>query len=75
MNDVGSTTGRNLRKIMLQTNKDTVVVLSATDVKDMKYFPLAPEDEWRPTLLKELMKLADGTLVVDGFITDEIYQI
>ena len=75
MNDVGSTTGNNLRKIMLQTNKDTVEVLAATDVKDMKYFPPAPEDEWRPTLLKELVNLADGTLEVDGFTTDEINQM
>ena len=75
MNDVGSTTGKNLRKIMLQTNTDTVDVLAVKDVNDMKYYPLTPEGEWKPILLKELIKLADGSLVVDGFTTDEINQM
>ena len=75
MNDVGSTTGKNLRKIMLQTNKDTVDVLAVKDVNDIKYYPLTPEDEWKPILLKELTKLADGSLVVDGFTTEELNQM
>ena len=73
MHDVGSNTGRNLRRIMLQTNKDTVHELATSDVKDIKYFPT--DEDWRPILLKELIKLTDGSLVVDGFTTEELKLI
>ena len=73
MHDVGSNTGRNLRRIMLQTNKDTVDELATSDVKDIKYFPT--DEYWRPILLKEFIQLTDGSLVVDGFTTDELKLI
>ena len=75
MYDVGSITGKNLRRIMLQTGKDTVEELTASDVKKIEYFPTPEHDEWRPILLKELIKVVDGSLVVDGFTNDEMNEI
>ena len=73
MNDVRSTTGKNLRKIMLQTGKDTIDELTTSDVNKIKYFPT--DEEWKAILLRELIKVTDGSLEVNGFTTDELSEI
>ena len=75
MYDVGSITGKNLRRIMLQTGKDFVEELTASDVKKIEYFHTPEYEEWRPILLKELIKVVDGSLVVDGFTNDKMNEI
>ena len=61
--------------MMLQTRKDIVEDLAPSDVKEIKCFPISIDEEWKPILLKELLKLANGSLVVDGFTTEEISQM
>ena len=75
MYDVRSTTGYNLRKIMLQTNKLSVAELSKDDIKTVVYHPTSDEDKWKEGFMKELLKVKDSELEVNGFEPAEIESI
>ena len=75
MGDVRSTTGLNLRKILLQTNKQSVDELMKDDISDVKYHPTLAEDKWKETLLLEILDVRDGQLEVDGFSDEELNEI
>ena len=49
--------------------------LSKHDVKNMRYFPPPPGDEWRLGLLQELIKVRDGSAVIPGISMDEVGAI
>ena len=53
--DVTSTTGSNLRNIMLETSKSTVREVDLSDVNSLMYFKLGDEEEWRVEMLKYLL--------------------
>ena len=75
--DVRSTTGLNLRKIMLQTDKWSVAQLSKDDTKKIVYQPTSTsaEDKWKEGFVKELLQVKDNTLEIDGFEPGEIEAI
>ena len=60
--DVRSITGKNLRNILLLTNKLSVNDLSAEDIKSLEYCPVPENDNWRITLLDDLLNFKHGTL-------------
>ena len=45
--DVRSTTGSNLRQILLQTKKAHVEHLKSSDIMEIKYHPIKEEDKWK----------------------------
>ena len=46
--------------------------LSRVTVKNIRYFPPLPEDEWKVKLLRELLDIRDGRAVVPGLGYEEI---
>ena len=75
MYDVRSTTGLNLRKIMFQTDKLSVAQLSKDDIKTLVYHPTSAEDKWKESFVKELLKVKDNQMEVQGFDPQEIDDI
>ena len=67
--DVRSTTGRNLRKILLQTD------LKKDDISMLKYHPTPTEEKWKENLVNELIRVCDNTIEVEGFDYEELTDI
>ena len=75
MHDVRSTTGCNLRKILLLTEKSTVDDLMKSDVYSMKYNPTGDDDLWKEQLLDEILLLRDGAMTIENLDHNEIKDI
>ena len=67
--DVRSTTGLNLRKILLQTEKLDVDSLSKDDCASLSYHPKPLEDKWKEAMVNELLEVRGNQLQVEGFLT------
>ena len=75
MYDVRSTTGKNLRTILLQTEKDEVKDLGKSDARDLSYHPLGEEEKWKDELLNELIDIRDGKVHIQGFSDNEMSSL
>ena len=75
MYDVRSTTGLNLRQIMLQTEKLSVAQLCKDDTKKIVYHQTSEEDKWKEGFLRELVQVKDNHLEVEGFEPGELDDI
>ena len=73
--DVRSTTGLNLRKIMLQTKKVNVNDLTKSDISELVYHPTPPDEKWKEAIVNELMQVRDNVIEVEGFEYDELTDI
>ena len=73
--DVRSTTGVNLRKIMLQTDKLSVDQLNKDDISSLSYHPTSPENIWKDSMVKELIQVRDNQLDIEGFDSEELNAI
>ena len=74
-NDVRSTTGQNLRKLLLQTDKLNVEHLCKDDISIMKYHPTLQQDKWKEAMVSELLKTRNQEFEVDGFDKEELDAI
>ena len=54
--DVLSTTGSNLRNIMIETSKSNIYEVELSDTNRLCYFKLDEEEEWRIEMLKYLLE-------------------
>ena len=57
--DCRSTTGSNIRNIMLECNADPSTPMH-TEVKKLQFHPALPEDEWRIGFINDLIAIRDG---------------
>ena len=73
--DVRSTTGLNLRKIMLQTNKVSVNDLRKSDITELVYHPTAPDEKWKEVIVNEIIQVRDNNIEVEGFEYEELTEI
>ena len=74
-NDVWSTTGHNLKKILLNTNKTSVEELNISDYTFVRYHPLSKEEGWKVILIKELNDLRVGNLEVENLSYEETEEM
>ena len=73
--DVRSTTGSNLRNILLMTNKSTINDVTKEDIKTLKYKECEPENAWKIVMVKELVEVRNNQLRVKIFENDELDEI
>ena len=73
--DVRSVTGKNMRNILLQTDKYDVDELTKSDVSGIKYFPIDPEDRWKASLVIEVIDARDSKLHLNGFSDEEMSSL
>ena len=75
MYDVRSTTGKNLRNILLLANKSCVDMLRKSDVQDISYHQAVETEKWRVDLINELIDTREGKLMFDGITDDEVNEM
>ena len=74
--DVRTTTGQNLRNILLLTNKQHVDDLHPGLVDGIEYHKIGEEDVWRINMVKEITDLKNGILETpEGWSSDELELI
>ena len=54
--DARSNTGRNLRMIMMQTDKSDIREIQLSDIENIPYFDLAEDEDWRVEMLRHLLE-------------------
>ena len=75
-NDCQSTTGRNLRKLLLLTGKNThIEELRSDDLKSMCFYDVPPGEKWKVRLAKEILDVKNKTLDIDNWNTASLDDI
>ena len=74
-NDCNSITGKNLRKIMLFCDADSISSLNFTDIDNQTYSEIPESELWRVTLLEELLMVRQGKMDIPGFTPNEITNL
>ena len=65
--DCQSTTGRNLRKLLLLTEKAHIEELRSDDLKNMCFYDVPQGEIWKVRLAKEIMDVRNKTLEIDNW--------
>ena len=66
-----STTGRNLRRILLSTNQS--VSNSTLELKlDEPYFEIPSNESWRVPFVQEILGAKYGKLKIENFVPEEL---
>ena len=73
--DIRSTTGKNLRGILLQTNKLNVNQLTVSDSQQLNYHPIDENQKRKIKVIKEVLSTRNEELTVDGFSSMELEEI
>ena len=74
--DVHTTTGCNLRNILLLTDLSSIDDLKPSTVGKIKYKEIMDEDKWRIPLIKEVMDMKSGnTSPPEGWTLEEMAEI
>ena len=73
--DTRSTTGNNLRNIMLLLGKHTINDVRPGDIDNYEYAPTSTEDEWKVVMVKELIDVRADSASIEGFSKDELDEI
>ena len=75
MKDLRTTTGMNLRWIMLMTGKSTIDDLGPADADILEYHEVPEEESWRIELVKEIINIKYGELEATSMLKDELEHI
>ena len=70
-----STTGSNIRKILLLTKRDSILEVTGEDIDSIEYAKLSEENVWRVGLIKEITDVKFGQLNIDGFTIEECEEM
>ena len=70
-----STTGSNLRKILLLVNKDDVMNLQPADSTLIQYRKENEMNTWKIKMVKEIVEVRNETLNVENLNEDELEAI
>ena len=73
--DMRSTTGSNIRKILLLTKRDSIFEVTGEDIDRIEYAKLSEENVWRVGLIKEITDVKFGQLKIDGFTIEECEEM
>ena len=74
-NDCRSITGRNLRKIMLQTKNNYVDDITIEEIKALQYRQIPAGEEWKIALVEEMTNNWFNCVSIPGFKHSEINEI
>ena len=73
--DVRTTTGSNLRNILLLTDLNKVDDLTPNVIKHISYKPISGNDMWRVQLTKEIIDMKSGIIETpDGWTNEELNE-
>ena len=75
LQDTRSTTGLNLRNILLLTNKSNVHELEPNDAISLNYNQISDDEKWKIPIIQELIEMKYENLDVENFIKQELDEI
>ena len=52
--DTNSTTGSNLRNLLMLTNKNDIDELTTMDIENIKYNEIEEDDKWKIAMIREI---------------------
>ena len=70
-----STTGSNLKRILLLTNKANPEDITDQDINQLVYAEMPNGNGWRVTLIHEITDIKFGQLTINGFSDEECEEI
>ena len=73
--DCNSTTGKNLRRIILMLNKDKITDVTPKDFASQVYVSAGEENQWRIKIAEEIIEVKNRRLHVNNFATAELDDI
>ena len=74
--DVRTTTGSNLRNILLLTSLSSVDDLKPSTADQIRYQVISDRDKWRVPLIQEAIDMKNGVVnLPDGWTYDELEEI
>ena len=73
--DVRSTTGYNLRRLMLLLKKRNIENLSKEDYRLIEYNKIEAKDVWKVPFIREITDRKFNQLEVEGFTYEELEEI
>ena len=73
--DTRSTTGSNLRNILLLTGKYRIEDIKLEDVDNLTYAPVAAEDLWKIGMVRELIDVKAGKYTIENILEEELEEI
>ena len=73
--DARSTTGSNLRNIMLLLEKVSIDDIRLKDIVKFEYSKVLPENQWKVKMVKEIIDVQADQLIVENFSREELEEI
>ena len=73
--DVRSTTGSNLRNIMLLTDKNNIDDIGRDDIRKIRYNKIDPNENWKVDFIREITDVKFDQLEVENFAKEELEEI
>ena len=73
--DSSSTTGSNMRNIMLLCEKTSIHDLVPSDIDSLMFENIQENEEWRVSLIKELVDIKHNNELLPGFSSEEVEDI
>ena len=70
--DTGSTTGSNLRNILLQTDKTDVRELCPQDAFKIKYHQIPQEEQWRLSYIQDIIEAKNGQMMISNISDSDL---
>ena len=74
-NDVRTTTGRNLRKLMILLGKNSVDELNGQEIDKIEYHRILESETLRLSIIEELMQVKNEEFEVPGMVSEELNEI
>lgn len=71
-NNVRSTTGSNLRNILLQTAKTSIDKIVVNDANSIEYHKLAETDLWKVLLIRELTDVKFDEARIENLTIEDV---
>ena len=70
--DTRSTTGSNLRNILLKTNKSHIDELVPSDAEGIEYHPICIEEKWKVQFISEIIETKHKQLEISNLEDDDL---
>ena len=73
--DARSTTGSNLRNILLKTNKSSIDELCPTDAEVIEYYPVDSKEKWRIPFISEIIESKHSQLEIPNLADEDLDEM
>ena len=67
-----TTTGKNMRNIMLLCDKNSIMDLNSSDIDLLTYEPVPKDDEWKISVAEEILSITEVQAILPGFNNNEV---